>query len=104
MADYCKQCSRNVFGEDYGDLAGLVESDNKGGLVYAICEGCEHDGMCLVDMHGACTIRKPQLGDRDMNDDTMYGPFGSARIIIIAVVVVVLLVEAFIYIPPLFPW
>lgn len=54
MADFCKQCSIDNFGEDYGDLANLrpdlVLADGEGLLV--LCEGCGpaivlHDGTCI---------------------------------------------------------
>lgn len=48
MADFCKQCSIEQFGEDFGDLAGLADLDNE---VLAICEGC---GFIEVDCEGNC--------------------------------------------------
>lgn len=53
MADFCKQCSIDHFGEDHRDLAGLGNGrtlqPNHGWL--AICEGC---GYILVDDDGNC--------------------------------------------------
>jgi hypothetical protein len=50
MADFCKQCSEDLFGEDFGDLANLPEPDANG-YSNVICEGC---GMAKVDAKGVC--------------------------------------------------
>ena len=54
MADFCKQCSIDMFGDDFGDLAGLSKaSDTRKGLYCTvICEGCgciqvDHEGNCI---------------------------------------------------------
>lgn len=51
MADYCKQCSVEYFGEDYRELAGLCKPDE---IASVICEGCgfihvNHLGECVTD-------------------------------------------------------
>jgi len=46
MADFCKECSIEVFGEDMGDLAGLCKEDE---VTKVICEGC---GIIWVDYKG----------------------------------------------------
>lgn len=56
MADFCKQCSIELFGEDCKELAGLgeplTEEELKQGYGFpALCEGC---GCCLVDNEGVC--------------------------------------------------
>lgn len=53
MDDFCKQCSIEIFGEDFRDLAELsTEDDTKNGLYpVVICEGC---GCIQVDHEGAC--------------------------------------------------
>lgn len=53
MSDFCKQCSIELLGEDYKDLAGLsTEEDTANGLyVQVLCEGC---GVVQVDHEGAC--------------------------------------------------
>lgn len=53
MADYCKQCSINIFNKDYGDLANLTtkEEQEKGLFALVICEGC---GAIQVDIEGNC--------------------------------------------------
>jgi predicted nucleic-acid-binding Zn-ribbon protein len=57
VADFCKQCSIEIFGEDHGDLKGIGEYrdklpdiDNSLGW-FAICEGC---GYTIVDDDGQC--------------------------------------------------
>lgn len=64
MADFCKQCSLEIFGEDFEDLKGLCE---EGHTTFTLCEGCgftavNHLGVCVcVDClkeHG-----KPKVGD-----------------------------------------
>jgi len=54
MADFCKQCSIETFGKDYGDLANLGPAENlkPGEGWLALCEGCgpicvTHDGTCI---------------------------------------------------------
>lgn len=56
MADFCKQCSIEIFGEDFGDLRGLsTPGDTEQGLyAVVICEGCggtqvDHEGKCVSD-------------------------------------------------------
>lgn len=52
MADFCRQCSIDVFREDFGDMKGLCE---EGMMATVLCEGCgptwvDHEGTCI----GAC--------------------------------------------------
>jgi len=56
MADFCKQCSIDHFGEDLGDLSGLSseEDTRKGMYAVVICEGC---GPCQVDHTGKCVSK-----------------------------------------------
>lgn len=53
MADFCQQCSIEVFGEDTRDLAGLGDGTplREGYGWKAICEGC---GFTIVDDAGKC--------------------------------------------------
>lgn len=53
MADFCKQCSFDMWGEDYGDMKGLsTEEHSKSGLFsLVLCEDC---GPCQVDHEGSC--------------------------------------------------
>ena len=56
VADFCKKCSIDMFGEDFRELAGIsTKEDTDNGLfASAICEGCgfiqvNHDGECVTD-------------------------------------------------------
>jgi hypothetical protein len=56
MADFCKQCSTDLFGKDHEDLAGLItkEQVDHGYGQVVLCEGCgptqvDHKGVCLVN-------------------------------------------------------
>lgn len=53
MADFCKECSEELFGEDFGDLKGLLTEEDTKNERYAgvICEGC---GFIQVDHTGKC--------------------------------------------------
>lgn len=53
MADFCKQCSIVIFGEDMKDLSGQVtkEEAEKGYCSLVLCEGC---GPTRVDIDGNC--------------------------------------------------
>jgi hypothetical protein len=53
MSDYCKQCSEELFDQDFGDLA-LGNALRGNGLLECQCEGC---GMTVVDKHGVCIGR-----------------------------------------------
>lgn len=62
MADFCKQCSEEVFNEDLKDLAGLCKPSE---VCITICEGCggtvvDHEGMCIspdcLYQHGKITL------------------------------------------------
>lgn len=54
MADFCKQCSEDLFSKDYGDMKGLITEERfkEGYSAYVICEGCggtfvDHEGRCI---------------------------------------------------------
>jgi len=69
MADFCKQCSMDIFGEDFGDLAKLcTKKENEQGL-YAIvvCEGC---GTTLVDNEGRCVSSDCLRKHSESKEDT----------------------------------
>lgn len=53
MADFCSQCSLELFGEDFKDLAGLGgDTPKPPGYGYAVlCEGC---GYIFVNEEGYC--------------------------------------------------
>ena len=48
MAEFCQQCSIEIFGEDLGDFKGLAKT---GFYVVVLCEGC---GPAQVDPNGRC--------------------------------------------------
>jgi len=47
MAGFCTQCAERLFGEDFGDFAGLCD---RGGEATVLCEGC--GGVIGVDYTG----------------------------------------------------
>jgi hypothetical protein len=53
MADFCKQCSTDMFDRDFKDLAGLTTKVDEEEGLYAIvlCESC---GVIQVDREGIC--------------------------------------------------
>lgn len=53
MADFCKQCSEEIFGEDFEDLKGLGDGSPlpEGHGWTALCEGC---GVIVVNDNGEC--------------------------------------------------
>lgn len=46
MADFCKECSEEIFGEDLGDLTDLCKENE---MISVLCEGC---GYIYVDHKG----------------------------------------------------
>ena len=54
MADFCKQCSKEIFGQDFKDLSsagGEQKLTEPGTGWQVLCEGC---GPTLVDDAGVC--------------------------------------------------
>lgn len=53
MADFCKQCSIDMFGKDFNDLAGITTDEDIRQQIaaYVICEGC---GPVFVNPDGSC--------------------------------------------------
>ena len=53
MADFCKQCSIDMYGEDYGDLSNITQPEYEAKQMYVcvLCEGC---GPCQVKCDGTC--------------------------------------------------
>lgn len=54
MAEYCKQCAMEEFGEESNDLAGISKPKDTAKGLYAngLCEGCapnlvDHTGLCV---------------------------------------------------------
>lgn len=48
MSDYCQQCSIDIFGKDFKELADIAL---EGEFATAICEGC---GSIVIDHNGTC--------------------------------------------------
>lgn len=57
MSAYCKQCSVEIFGEDFKELAGIAsEEDDRNDMVATVlCEGC---GPTRVNSKGECIYHK----------------------------------------------
>lgn len=53
MADFCRACSEELFGKDFGELAKLTPQEvwDQGKAAAVICEGC---GYIQVDPAGNC--------------------------------------------------
>lgn len=62
MADFCKECSIEIFREDFKDLANIStpEDTEKGLYAHALCEGC---GFILVD-HTGTKVPWVRIGQR----------------------------------------
>lgn len=56
MADFCKACSIQLFGEDWRELAGITNPERwaNGEAAGVICEGC---GPIQVDPEGNCVSK-----------------------------------------------
>lgn len=54
MADFCKECSIELFGEDFKELAQLLPKENYDEFngAGALCEGC--GGYITVNYEGEC--------------------------------------------------
>ena len=57
MADFCKECSIRVFGEDFGDFANPAKDEFT--ITQVLCEGC---GFIWVNKFG----EKVQAPDDDV--------------------------------------
>ena len=74
MADFCKQCSIELFGADTKDMAGLSTAEDTTNSLFCgvICEGCggtqvDHEGKCIHHGDGngfECFKRSGQSGIR----------------------------------------
>lgn len=51
MAEFCKQCSIDTFGKDFGDFKGMAPEESEGLYPIVLCEGC---GPIQVDNEGSC--------------------------------------------------
>lgn len=81
MADFCQQCSLEIFLEDFGELTGLtteekINKTNK--FPIALCEGC---GPCQVDHNGICVTHKEcLLLVKDLVLREKYWPEGEEKL------------------------
>ena len=66
MADFCKQCSIELFGEDYGDFKPHNPAPLKPGYGWPVlCEGC---GPTLVNNEGECIAKDCELHGEEAGD------------------------------------
>lgn len=56
MADFCKQCSIDIFGEDFGDMKNCSTPEDTAKSLFALvlCEDCgptqvDHEGKCIAE-------------------------------------------------------
>lgn len=63
MADFCKACSEELFGEDHRELANITKKEDweKGLACTVICEGC---GYIQVDPDGNCVSKNCLLKNK----------------------------------------
>lgn len=57
MADFCKYCSIEMFGQDFKEMANITseESIKENRYAAVLCEGC---GPCQVLIDGTCITHK----------------------------------------------
>lgn len=69
MSNFCKGCSEEMFGQDFGDFAGLsTEEQTKMGIFASVlCEGCgetilvDHTGTRIDERKSVDEVMKAQL-------------------------------------------
>lgn len=64
MAEFCHTCSLAIFGEDFGDFAGLCKAGER---VRVLCEGC--GGEITVD-HDGHRVQLPHEPTQDHGEKT----------------------------------
>lgn len=71
MAEFCKQCSIELFGEDYKELKDITSQKDweDGKACVVICEGC---GFIQVDPKGRCISKDCLKMHGMMGGDTNY--------------------------------
>ena len=77
MADFCKQCSVDVFGEDFGDMANISKPEDTAAGLYAsvLCEDC---GMIQVDHEGNCITHGGKPGHGHTGSQATNGSGSNA--------------------------
>jgi hypothetical protein len=84
MANFCQQCSLALFGEDFGDLSGLLTAAEamQGFGMQVLCEGCgpawvDHLGCChaphCLHQHGKDEVLGPELAQARHDDQQRQG-------------------------------
>jgi hypothetical protein len=95
MADFCAQCSVELFGVDGGNFAGVgkdIMLEEGEGILYWVCEGCgssifDHAGQCIDKV--AChkehykTVEKQYLGLYSDHEASLKEHFTKQAVIII---------------------
>ena len=66
MADFCKQCSEEMFDRDFKELAITNKNVER---IYTICEGCgctvvDRDGVCI----GTCLLKHGDIPVQTMQE------------------------------------
>lgn len=62
MAEFCMECSENIFGADFGDFANICE---EGGKARVLCEGCG----CMIWVDHTGKRIEPKKGESSSNAD-----------------------------------
>jgi hypothetical protein len=66
MAAFCKQCSEDTFGKDFGDLIPDDPTAAEGDMWPSLCEGCVTDNvLTLVNMRGECVASDCKIHARE---------------------------------------
>jgi len=73
MADFCMQCSIELFNEDFEDFKGIGKGKNlpEGSGWSVLCEGC---GMTLVDDEGKCILRDCLIYGNEVSISSKHKP------------------------------
>ena len=73
MSSFCKLCSIELFGEDFGEFANIttIEDENNDLYCFVLCEDCgyiqvDHEGRCITD----CIKRHGLTYKKGENDDS----------------------------------
>jgi len=66
VADFCRQCSEEIFGEDFGDFRDC--SPTYGPFKAVICEGC---GATHVDFEGNCIYHRGGTSEECLGRNTV---------------------------------
>lgn len=58
MANFCKQCSIETFGKDFGDMANIRLDSTESDRFVVLCEGCtlQNTWATIVNTIGECVV------------------------------------------------